>query len=348
MNMSIGGATFLPPIPSPAQAGARPSIQSQLSNGAEELTFGRTQDTSRPRREVSKALPHSNRFNKVQQVLALMRTASATDLRYGRLQRLARSVISSRGDISLITGRSDLSPEDRMLALQCAFEETATLNDDAVSVQRRIIEAQQALDEDFGEQIRARLHAMEIAISMGESTHDIDNFQTAYLAVLAQGSCAAMLDEILKHFRKRLRRALKMLTLTLGRELDSNWTSCPAEYLHLIRQMLYETSSIANVLDECETLCSQWEDRQGMRLNDPVEMTRDLVKIAAEPWVVPARFVKMADTFVASPWRLRFLGRVRTWMQNMPDKLFMDDASRTRVAEAIQEALDKEADIEPL
>jgi len=345
----ISPAPPVVPVFSPRAAASPISAQSQLSNGAEELTFGRTSSPRNRRQEISKSLPQHDRLARVKQVLAMMRMSATAEQRYPRIQLLARRAAQAQGDLAAALLEEGASPEECMLALQMALDAEADGAKDDPQLRQRILDAQQSLDEDYGEIIRGRLAALEVSLESNVPPSEIAAFQDGYVALLlGNGSFVGLIDDILKRFQRRLRHALTLMKRALGAELDSHWPSCDPEYLLLLMQMLAEASAISTVLDECEELCEKWHKGSKLNVNDPVQLTRDLLKLSSEPWVTAYRYNKLADAYAASRARAMFLERLRRWTRNMPDRLFYDDAARVRVDEALQEALDKEAGAEDL
>jgi type III secretion system TyeA family effector delivery regulator len=115
-----------------------------------------------------------------------------------------------------------------------------------------------------------------------------------------------------------------------------------------LRQALYEVGGIANTYDDCEALAERWLEKEALLFNDAVQLTRDLVSLSAEPWASGINFRALADKYSAARWRLPFIGRLRNVVHAMPYRLFFDETAQQRVYEAVQQALDEEADKEPL
>jgi type III secretion system TyeA family effector delivery regulator len=329
-------------------AQSAPSAQSMLAKGAEELSFGVTANRKPGLRRITKFNPLPRR-DKINQVLALLEAGATSGARFTRLQRLSKNAQSSTEDIDSFLKQNGLNPEDSMLLLQQILNDLDAQGDHTSAFCQSVIAAQQALDDDMGLEIRARLHSLEIALREGMDQTQTVNYQDGYLAlILSSGSCAAALDELLRRFNKRLRSVLALLIKTLGQELDSQWTSCEPGYLQLLRQALYEVGGIANTYDDCEELSARWQDRDALLLDDPVQLTRDLVRVSAEPWAIGMKFTGLADKYSTVPWRLRFIVRLRKLVHAMPYLLFCDEEAQQRVFEAVQQALDDAADKEPL
>lgn len=346
MSMPIAGpAALLPHIPAtPVRRQA--DAAAMLLDGAEELGFGIAAPRPPGRRAISKFTTYPRR-SKLNQVLALLESGAvgaAGAGRYARLQKLSKGAQTSGDDIEVFLKSNGLSPEDSMLLLQQILNDMDAQGEQNPSLRLRVETIQQALDEDQGLEIRARMHALEVSLQEGLDGVQTVNFQDGYLAmILSSGSCALVLDELLRRFHDRLRRALRLLVKTLGREIDSQWASCERDYLHLLRQALYELGGIANTYDDCETLAQRWKEKDALLCDDPVLLTRELVRIAAEPWVGGTRFTSVAEKYSTAPWHLSFLGRLRSIIHGMPYRLFIDEAAQDRVYEAIQRTLDDAA-----
>lgn len=346
MNMSINPAAAHIFIPSAPQAA--PSADAILGKGAEELSFGVTATRQPRRRSIAKFNPLP-RQSKINQVLALMEAGAATNGRFSRLQRLSKSARAGGGDIELFMEHSELSPEDRMLLLQQLLNDLNSDGDQSSAFYASVVAAQQALDEDKGFEIRARIHALEVALREGMDEAQTVNFQDGYLGmILSSGNCADALDSLLRKFKRQLRRALALLNKVLGDEIDAQWSSCEPAYLQLLRQALYEVGGIANTYDDCETLSARWQEKGALLHDDPTQLTCELVRLAAEPWVVGAKFLTLANKYSDPRWQLPFIGRVRAVVHAMPYLLFYDEAAQQRIYEAIQQTLDDVADKELL
>jgi type III secretion system TyeA family effector delivery regulator len=195
------------------------------------------------------------------------------------------------------------------------------------------------------------MHAFEASLAYGRTAAEARSFRDSYLQIiLSGGSLPLVLDDVLRLFRNRLRQALRLLIQTLGEEIDSSWASMEPDYLHLIRQQLHEAGTIANVLDECEKLSARLRDHEAMRLDDAVQLTRDITKVAVQAWPLSMKFTQLAEKYVGPRYRrrLRFLGGTLAIVRGLPDGLFADDAARERLFDAAQEALDQEAEHEEL
>lgn len=347
MNMSIHSVPIHIPQPAPAAPMAK-SAAAVAADGAEEIGFSVVGSRS-PRRSISRFTPQPRQV-KLNKILALLQNGSNFDGRFMRLQRLSKEARSG-DEIDGFMRRNNLAGEDAMLVLQQIMNDMGSQGqgESSSDLRSQVMAAQQALDEDMGQIIRARLHAMEIALQSGMNSTQTNAFQDGYLAmIVSNGNCAVVLDELLRRFHQQLRRALLLLIQTIGRELDSQWASCEPNYLQLLRQALCEVGGIANTYDECEELMRRWKDHQALRLDDAVQLTRDLVRLAAEPWVVPSKFSMLSDKYSLSRRRLAFLGRLRALVHSMPYRLFVDDDAQQRVYDAIQQALDEEAQREVL
>jgi type III secretion system TyeA family effector delivery regulator len=332
----------------PAAQARPPAADAMLGKGAEELSFGITATRQSGRRSVARFTAQP-RQAKINQVLALLEAGATGGGRFARLQRLSKAARSATEDIELFLKRNELSPEDSVLLLQQILNDLDAQGDRTSTFRHRVAAAQQALDEDMGLDIRARIHALEVALQEGMDSKQTQIFQDGYLAmILASGNCATVLDELLRRFHRQLRRALALLVQTLGREIDSHWSSCEPDYLQLLRQALYEVGGIANTYDDCEALAERWLEKEALLFNDAVQLTRDLVSLSAEPWASGIKFRALADKYSAARWRLPFIGRLRNVVHAMPYRLFFDETAQQRVYEAVQQALDEEADKEPL
>jgi type III secretion system TyeA family effector delivery regulator len=347
MSMSINAPPPSVQFATQAQPLA-PTAESILGKGAEELSFGVTATRSPGRRNVARFNPQP-RQSKINQVLALLEAGATAGGRFSRLQRLSKAAQSATEDIEPFLKRNGLNPEDGMLLLQQILNDMDAQGDHTSAFRQSVIAAQQALDEDHGFEIRAKMHALEIALQEGMDGAQTADFQDGYLAlILSSGNCVAALDELLRRFHRQLRRALALLVRTLGREIDSQWSCCEPDYLQLLRQALYEVGGIANTYDDCEALAARWREKEALLLNDPVQLTRDLVRLSAEPWALGTKFAALADRYSIASHRLPFIGRLRNVVHAMPYLLFFDEAAQQRVYEAVQQALDEEADKEPL
>ncbi|MDB5992465.1 MAG: putative outer protein [Herbaspirillum sp.] len=347
MTMSINAPIAAGQFATQVQAMA-PTAEAMLGKGAEELSFGITATRQPGRRSVSRFTAQP-RQNKISQVLALLEAGATSGARFTRLQRLSKAAQSATEDIETFLKGNGLSPEDSMLLLQQILNDMDAQGDHSSTLRQSVMAAQQALDEDMGLEIRARLHALEIALQENMDSAQTSNFQDGYLAlILTSGNCAAALDELLRRFHRQLRRALALLVRTLGREIDSQWSCCEPDYLQLLRQALYEVGGIANTYDDCETLTARWREKDALLLNDAVQLTRDLVRLAAEPWAIGTKFITLANRYSTTRQRLPFIGRLRNVVHAMPDLLFFDEAAQQRVYEAVQQALDDEANNESL
>ncbi|RXZ38780.1 hypothetical protein D9O50_04585 [Oxalobacteraceae bacterium CAVE-383] len=346
MNMSVNPAAasvFIPQAPQSA-----PSADAILGKGAEELSFGIAAPRQTQRRSIARFNPRP-RQNKINQVLALLEAGATANPRYGRLQRLGKSAKSSSQDIEQFMESNELSPEDRILLLQQLLNDMDSQGEQASVFYQSVLAAQQALDEDQGFELRAKIHALEVALREGMSETQTANFQEGYLGlILSSGHCADALDEILRRFKRQLRLALALLSKVLGDEIDSQWSSCEPAYLQLLRQALYEVGGIANTYDDCETLAARWQEKEALLLDDPVQLTRELVRLAAEPWTPGAKFLAVADRYSSARWRLPFIARIRGIVHAMPYLLFYDEASQQRTLETIQQTFDDLADQEAL
>jgi type III secretion system TyeA family effector delivery regulator len=349
MNMSVtptSGHAFIPQMQQPVA-----SLESQLGKGAEELSFGVTATRQPRRRSIGKfnARPRQGKMNQVLALLAAQESGAAAGGRFSRLQRLGKSARSGRGDIEHFMDVNELSPEDRMLLLQQLLNDMDSQGEQTSTFYASVLAAQQALDEDQGFETRAKMHALEVALREGMSETQTANFQDGYLAmILSSGNCADALDELLRRFKRQLRRALALLSKVLGDEIDSQWSSCEPAYLQLLRQALYEVGGIANTYDDCETLSTRWQEKNALLLDDPTQLTRELVRLAAEPWVVGAKFLTLADKYSNARWRLSFIARLRSVVRAMPYLLFYDEHAQQRTYDAMQQVLDDVADQEPL
>lgn len=348
MNMSVSPHAVTAGYPAAHVRQATPDAASMLGKGAEELSFDVTATRQPGRRSITKFTAQP-RQSKINQVLALLEAGATSGGRFTRLQRLSKAAQSATEDIDLFLKNNGLSPEDSMLVLQQILNDMDSQGDHSSSFRHRVLAVQQALDEDMGLEIRAKIHALEIALMEGMNSAQTLDFQDGYLAmILASGSCATVLDELLRRFHRQLRRALALLIKTLGREIDSQWSSCEPDYLQLLRQALYEVGGIANTYDDCEMLAARWLEKDALLLDDPVQLTRDLVRLSAEAWSSSMKFVNLASRYSIPSWRLPFIGRLRSVVHAMPYRLFFDEAAQQRVYEAVQQALDDEADKEPL
>ncbi|HEY4318361.1 MAG TPA: TyeA family type III secretion system gatekeeper subunit [Herbaspirillum sp.] len=349
MNISINTMVSHSPIPPTQQPVS--AVQKQLGDGAEELSFGATATRQPRRRSIGKfnARPRQAKINQVLNLLASQEGGAAMGGRFNRLQRLSKSARSAGDDIDSFMDVNELGPEDRMLLLQQLLNDLDSQGEQATTFYASALAAQQALDEDQGFEIRARMHALEVGLREGMSEAQIGNFQDGYLGmILGSGNCVDALDEILRRFKRQLRRALALLSKVLGDEIDSQWSSCEPGYLQLLRQALYEVGGIANTYDECETLSTRWQEKDALLLDDPTQLTRELVRLAAEPWVVGVKFMTLANKYSKERWRLSFIARLRSVVHGMPYLLFYDEAAQQRTYEAIQQTLDEAADQEPL
>jgi type III secretion system TyeA family effector delivery regulator len=347
MNMSVNAPAAAGAFSQQIQLAA-PSAQSMLAKGAEELSFGVAANRKPGRRNIARFNPQP-RQNKINQVLALLEAGVTSGARFTRLQRLSKGAQSATEDIDTFLARNGLSPEDNMLLLQQILNDLESQGDHASLFFQSVTAAQQALDDDMGLEIRARIHALEIALREGMDATQTASYQDGYLAlILSSGNCAAALDELLRRFNKRLRRVLALLVRTLGQEIDAQWSCCEPAYLQLLRQALSEVGGIANTYDDCEELCARWQEKSALLLEDPVQLTRDLMRLSAEPWAIGMKFTGLADKYSAVHWRLRFIARLRKLVHMMPGLLFYDEAAQQRVFEAVQQALDEAADKESI
>ncbi|MGS0743109.1 TyeA family type III secretion system gatekeeper subunit [Glaciimonas sp. GG7] len=276
-----------------------------------------------------------------------------------QLVAMAKRVVSSRGSALDSARKETDNPTEQMLVLEIASSEMSSDGGENDFMQQ-IRAAQQAIDEEHATQIRAELNAFEASWSFGKTDAEAANFRAGYSSLvalaLAGDSLAGSIDEILKRFKKNLRQALTLLLQVAGEELDTQWASCEPEYLHLLRGILYDAASFAMVLDQWEKFFELLRKKNALVRDqveddeDTVKITRELVKIGREKWVVPLKFSSMADRYMrpSTHWRLYFLGRVHQTLRKFPDRLFFDDVSRDRTLSAIQEAVDGEAEKEPL
>jgi hypothetical protein len=346
MTISIQTIAPSPAFISPLQTQAA-TAESIMGKAAEELSFGITPNRRTARRSVTRFSPQP-RQNKINQVLALLESGVTSGARFSRLQRLSKAARSEDGDIDGFLKRYGLDPEDSALLLQQILNDLDMQGDHASVLYHGVIAAQQSLDDDHGLKIRARIHALETALREGMDATQTVDYQDGYLAmILGSGSCITAIDALLRRFKKQIRYAMRLLIKTLGQEIDSQWACCEPEYLHLLRQALYEVGGIANTYDDCETLTIRWEEKKALLIDDPVQLTRDLISLSAEPWAIGMKFTGLADRYTAIRWRLAFIVRLRTVVHAMPERLFFDQAAQQRVFEAVQQAVDDDANNEP-
>lgn len=345
MNMSVNPAAvslFIPQTPMTAQP-AKSAFE-----GAEEMTFAAAAPKQTKPRSIKRFTPGPWQA-KINQILAMLEAGATTNARYTRLQRLGKSAKSSSMDIEQFMDSNELGPEDRILLLQQLLNDMDSQGEQTSAFYQSVLAAQQAIDEDHGFEIRARMHALEVALREGMDDRETVDFQDGYLGlILSSGSCVDALDEILRRFKHKLRRALALLCKVLGDEIDSQWSCCEPAYLQLLRQSLYEAGGIANTFDDCETLSKRWREKNALLLDDPVQLTRELVRLAAEPWVTGAKFAALMDKYSRRRWRLPFIARIRGVVHGMPYLLFYDEAAQQRTLEAIQQTVDEIAEQEPL
>jgi type III secretion system TyeA family effector delivery regulator len=347
MAINIGGVPIVPSATLEAVQRTT-DVQSLLSKGQEEFTFGR-QDTLKARRNRLARHTSVPRNAKLRHVLALLNQSRSHAELKTRLHGVAKRIGKSNNLSSVQSETAD--PFEQLLILEMLSADLGSSGERSESLLKQLDEAKQRIDEDHAVEVRAKMNAFEASLAFGHTQAESASFRENYLAlILSGGSLSVVLDEVLRLFRNRLRQALKLLIQTLGQEIDSQWTSMEPEYLHLIRQQLYEAGLIANVLDECESLTARLKEQRAARLDDSVQMTRDLLDVAADAWPIALRFTQLAEKYVGSPfrWRLRFLNQALGLVRGLPDKLFEDDESRDRLFQAAQDAVDAEAAREDL
>ena len=81
---------------------------------------------------------------------------------------------------------------------------------------------------------------------------------------------------------------------------------------------------------------------------DPLQLTREVIRLTGERWVTPSRFTSLAGELGVrgTPAQIAFLTGLKAMIRDLPPKVFADAESRDAVIKAVQGALDEAIDAE--
>lgn len=81
---------------------------------------------------------------------------------------------------------------------------------------------------------------------------------------------------------------------------------------------------------------------------DPLQLTREVMRLTSERWVTASRFTSLASQLGVSGTaaEIAFFTGLKVMMRDIPPKVFTDPDSRDAVLKAVQGALDEAIDRE--
>jgi len=76
---------------------------------------------------------------------------------------------------------------------------------------------------------------------------------------------------------------------------------------------------------------------------DPLQLTREVIRLTGERWVTASRFTALADELrvTGTPAQIAFYTGLKMILRDLPAKVFPDPEARDALMKAIQGALDE-------
>jgi type III secretion protein W len=257
-----------------------------------------------------------------------------------RLQSSARPGELARGASNTTTQRHALL----QLALSDARKRGLT-----AEVSDRLEEALEALEHEFGDEIRAGYNTAAAAAEFATTAEGVETFQQVYAdIVLGESSFAQTLTAVLRRLAgargEDFGRGLQALLNALGADLKAERSSADPTRLRALVEDVYQLEVAGTVLEGCTQL-SQLMGRL-FRLDGviPMELMQELVAMTSERWITPQRWRELAERWRIERLKARivFHTGTKTLLRKMPVKVFADADARQAVLTCLQQVLDEE------
>ena len=81
---------------------------------------------------------------------------------------------------------------------------------------------------------------------------------------------------------------------------------------------------------------------------DPLQLTREVIRLTSERWVTASRFTALASDLkvTSTPAQIAFYTGLKVILRDLPAKVFPDPEGRDALIKAVQGALDEAIDRE--
>jgi type III secretion protein W len=260
-----------------------------------------------------------------------------------KLQAQARQLLDGSGHPGVMARQGGGNPLQQFLALQYALQQG---EQEGAPVDRlqQLRDALADLQEDHGEQIRARLNTVGVAAQQGTDAASVARFQDTYAELtLGAPTLAQTLKMALERFGLQgFTQGLQGLVAALGADLAATRQSTSPEKLQTLVSDLFQLEVVHTVLDGAQDLAQGLQRRHGHVGLDAEALVKQLVAISAERWVSSSRFETLADELGVqdNTARIGLLTGIKALLKDMPPRVFPDPEARQTTLDALQGALD--------
>ena len=262
-----------------------------------------------------------------------------------KLLALARQMLDSSGHPGVMARQGGGNPLQQFLALQYALQQGEQEGAPADRLQQ-LRDALADLQEDHGEQIRARLNTVGVAAQQGSDAATVAQFQDTYAEVaLGAPTLAQTLTLALDRFGLQgFAKGLQGLVAALGADLSATRQSTSPEKLQTLVSDLFQLEVVHTVLDGAQDLAQGLQLRHGHPGLDAELLVKQLVAISAERWVSSSRFETLANELGVhdNAARIGLLTGIKALLKDLPPRVFPDPEARQTTLDALQGALDAE------
>lgn len=260
-----------------------------------------------------------------------------------KLQSQARQLLEGSGHPGVMARQGGGNPLQQFLALQYALQQGEQEGAPAERLQQ-LRDALADLQDDHGEQIRARLNTVGVAAQQGQDAASVARFQDTYAEVaLGAPTLAQTLTLALDRFGAQgFAKGLQGLVAALGADLAATRQSTSPEKLQTLVSDLFQLEVVHTVLDGAQDLAQGLQLRHGHQGLNAEALVKQLVAISAERWVSSSRFEALADELGVhdNTARIGLLTGIKTLLKDLPPRVFPDPEARQTTLDALQGALD--------